>query len=435
MTSTNLPKPLRPRYPWRILLLAAVTLPLVAVGGWVGICLIDRLRASWEVQAVVAELDRDDPGWTLEELLAQRPPIPDEQNGALRVAAAYALIPKEAPARSGCGSAASRRGTARKGGPGIQHLQDSIIDLEPCIALDAKQLAYLRSQHKKMAAAFREAIKLTDYPRGRYAIDWLPGPRSATLEPAYAGRAVIDLLADGAQLHCHDKDLRGACRCMRSMLHLANYSDDEPCLSVYLMRAAEKSIAAHTLERILGQGQPPPEELLTLQRLLEAADRDEPASLRKALRGDRALVHREMQGWEEGEIPWLRPCEMPRELSSGERLLEWSLEVPVIRRSQALTLRMMTKWIDQCEEPPPAQAALEAKLSREVPGAFRPLLGHSPMVHYLKTAETSFRIRAYLRCAAVLAAVERYRQEKKEWPASLAALVPNYLAEVPARPV
>ena len=41
------------------------------------------------------------------------------------------------------------------------------------------------------------------------------------------------------------------------------------------------------------------------------------------------------------------------------------------------------------------------------------------------------RLRAQLRCTALALAVERYRQARGQWPASLADLVPDYVARIP----
>jgi hypothetical protein len=440
MRPTDLPKPPRPRYRWRILLLAAVTLPLLAVGGWVGICLLDRLRGNWEVRAAVAEIENTDPGWTFDEILAARPPLADEENGARYVAASYALHPKEPPnerpdALPWHGEDPDAEEQRRqKEADELTQLRASIQELEPNFALDAKQLDHLRGRHKKSEAALREALKLADFPRGRYAIQWLPGPFAASLEPAYEGRVVIDLLEDEVRLRSHAGDAPGACRCARAMLHLGRYSDDEPNTSVYLTRLAELSIAAHAAERVLGQGQPAPQDLLTLQRLLEAADAGDPASLRMALRGDRAAIQRTARAYENGEIPSLQELESHQKPTLWGWLREGLLDVPLMRRGHALHLGMLTKWIGHCDRPPAEQAALAAKLERDVPNALRVALGHFVMSGYQKTSDASFRVRASLRCAAVLAATERYRQEKGAWPDSLDVLVPQYLARVPADP-
>jgi hypothetical protein len=444
MKPLNLPKPPRPRCPWRILVLGAVTLPLLAVGGWVGICMIDRLRASWEVQAAVAEVDQADPGWTLEEILARRKRIPDKQNGALRIAAIKALLPKEAPIEER--PAIPWHGEAddpklleqerrQKAAEELAQLQDGITDLEPCIALDATQLDYLRARHKKVDAAFREALQLADFPQGCFAINWLPDPLSVKIEPAMAAREIIALLEDGVRLRTHDKDIQGAFRCVRAVLHVAQYADYEPGSSFYvLIRRAGLYVAVSALERILGHEQVSPEALLTLQRLFEGADRDEPACLRNALRGDRAFVHWVMRAYDLGELSLFSRSGSLPDPSIWERLKVYLLDVPAVRRCHALYLRTKLKWIRQCDHPLAEQSALAKRFEGDVFWKMRELLGCSPASDMLKLSESSYRLRAALRCTIAAAAAERYRQEKGEWPASLEVLVPGYLKEVPADP-
>src|SRR5436305_12905989 len=54
-------------------------------------------RAHWELSAVMAELDRRDPGWRLEEIEAAREVIPPQQNSAGPLLAARALLPAQWP--------------------------------------------------------------------------------------------------------------------------------------------------------------------------------------------------------------------------------------------------------------------------------------------------------------------------------------------------
>ena len=59
-----------------------------------------------------------------------------------------------------------------------------------------------------------------------------------------------------------------------------------------------------------------------------------------------------------------------------------------------------------------------------------------PRVEKITTdlAKGQARTVAELRCALCALAAERYRRTQGDWPASLAALVPNYLASIPVDP-
>src|SRR5438105_3622213 len=77
----------RPRRWRRRIFVAALCLTFL-VGG--GIVLLVWLSSS-ALHELMAEMDRDDPGWRLEELEAKRAVLPDERNSALQILAVKRL--------------------------------------------------------------------------------------------------------------------------------------------------------------------------------------------------------------------------------------------------------------------------------------------------------------------------------------------------------
>src|SRR5262245_12786676 len=81
--------PAKPRRRWgrRILktLLFLIVLSLAAY-------FVFSFLAKHELASAIAEADRLDPGWRLDDLEAAGRDIPDDENGALRVAAAHRLL-------------------------------------------------------------------------------------------------------------------------------------------------------------------------------------------------------------------------------------------------------------------------------------------------------------------------------------------------------
>src|SRR5437763_1750700 len=75
-------KAARAPHRWRIVL-GALALVFAALAGlwW-----YDDWAAERDFQAALAETDRLDPGWRLEDILAARPAIPDDRNSAKLVA-------------------------------------------------------------------------------------------------------------------------------------------------------------------------------------------------------------------------------------------------------------------------------------------------------------------------------------------------------------
>ena len=90
-----IPEKTRRRWRRRVLRLGVLLLLIVSLlaAGYSYFCAItDR-----ELEQAVEEADRLDPGWRLEELAALPVVIPDNQNAALCVLSAGALLPKDWP--------------------------------------------------------------------------------------------------------------------------------------------------------------------------------------------------------------------------------------------------------------------------------------------------------------------------------------------------
>ncbi len=58
------------------------------VAGWLGARTVDRRLA-----AAVAAADRDDPAWRFDDLLANREPVPDEENSSIVMDKVLSLLP------------------------------------------------------------------------------------------------------------------------------------------------------------------------------------------------------------------------------------------------------------------------------------------------------------------------------------------------------
>src|SRR6267378_4265851 len=90
MSSTQAPAPVAqsPRRWRRRLIVGIVAVLGVGVGGFAFLFYHEA-----DLEQAVAEADRLDPGWRLEEMEAARAAVPDAENGAVLVLAAHPLIP------------------------------------------------------------------------------------------------------------------------------------------------------------------------------------------------------------------------------------------------------------------------------------------------------------------------------------------------------
>src|SRR5262245_2024381 len=138
-----------PRARWRLLLaLAAVVL----LGGLLTVFVSRHFEAAADadLQEAMAEADRLDPGWRLEDIQAKRAKVPDEQNGALHAQAVAKQVPKDWV-------------TGEEFGRLFE-------ELAPEARLNAQQLKLLRDELARAGGAVAEARKMKGLPRGRFPI-------------------------------------------------------------------------------------------------------------------------------------------------------------------------------------------------------------------------------------------------------------------------
>jgi hypothetical protein len=364
------------------------------------------------LQEVLAELDRTDPGWRLQELMDARPAVPDVQNGALVAARAYALGLRSWPR------------------PDRDDLFD---DLHPTVRLSRAQDLRLRDELGRVGRAVEEARKLADRPRGRYALTFKENPNDTDLSHAMETRVLACLLKFDGWLRAQEGDLAGAAASCRAAFNAGRSLGDEPCLVSQRARGRCIGVGCRALARVLNQGELSEADLLALQRLIE--DEIRHPNLRIALRGERAMAHALYEGLERGKIKLEKPwCQFgllhnffPENPSLGAC---WPSEVRADR------LRMYGLMADAIEsaglpdhERRTALVVLRARAStmKDSP-ASRSLYG-------LIFVEDDFRrTRAVLQCFRVALAAERYRLRHEDWPESPARLVPDLLTEEPLDP-
>ena len=219
----------------------------------------DRLRQ------VIAELDRTDPGWRLEDLEARRIVVPEAENSALRVAAVKRLLPW------GWDLALSDAGVPFYEAPAAQ--------------LNEFQTELLAEELKKVRPAVAQARKLVDQPRGHLDARWgwdsfMVGSSASLFD---AARAVVLLLRYDAALRSQEGDADGALASIRGTLNAGRSVYDDPALVAQLLRNAYSVIALTGLERVLAQGEPSEAALSGVQSLL-----DDEGALPRFLIGARA---------------------------------------------------------------------------------------------------------------------------------------------------
>src|SRR5262245_38571102 len=203
-TKPTTPAPPRRRWGRRILkaFLLLIVLSLTAY-------FVFSFLAKHELASAIAEADRLDPGWRLDELEAAGRDIPDDQNAALRVAAAHRLLagtwPVWPPEQVSDPTAMQKR----------------FAELAADEPLTQLQVDALRGLLKNNAPALAEARKLADMPRGRsapggYAHSIWRGPGNPHLVMV---REVTELLSYDVLLRVQLQDLDGAVASCRALVN------------------------------------------------------------------------------------------------------------------------------------------------------------------------------------------------------------------------
>jgi hypothetical protein len=417
--------PVRRRRRWPYL----VILVLLAVVVLIALYVRRDLASERELQAALAETDRLDPRWRLEDIEADRAVVPDAINSGTPATAAKQLIPKQWP---------FWQFLSQLPDPQVAALALSFGNVEPQQQLNEEQVTALRDEMKRAEVALAEARKLVDLPEGRYPITYSPDFIGTLLPHAQNPREIAALLGHDALLRGQDNDPDGALASCRGILNAGRSLGDEPFLVSMLVRIAVRGIAVSRTQRVLAQGEPSEEALRQFQRLLEKEE-SEPLFL-VAARGERAGQDKLMEAIQAGKVN-ISAREMAmmsglgRDSNNGPTLSEFLLlRNSAFKKSQrAATLRWMDRYVEIAKLPPEKRNGefqqLEATLKDQ------PLFVRLLMPAMSKMADVAQRGDAAVRCAILAVAAERYRRAQGHWPETLDALKEaGYLRAIPTDP-
>jgi hypothetical protein len=398
------PRP-RPRR-WRRRILRTLLLLVLLGGGGIAFFL---WYAASDLNDILAEIDRQDPGWRLADIEAKRKAVRDDKNSALQIMAVKALL----------------------GGQSVwtPAMDWKFGDLPPQVQFNDQQVAYLEKRFDVLKNAAVEARKLKDMPEGRYPIKYSDDFFSTILNCQEA-RGACEVLQWDAARRAHALDTDGALESCLALLHCARSFGDEPLIISMLVRCACNAIAVGALERTLAQAQSPPREA-SLKRLQAAAatEMQEPTFL-TAVRGERAGAHHLLQNMREGKV-----TAKTLGLTLGDPVQAAMIEhFPGYRTRQHAGLLRYLHKIAEAAKLPPKESEERLKELGDTMKA-EPALARLLAPAFTKVREAERRNQAYLRCAVAAVAAERFRLAKTRWPESLEALVKaGFLHAVPTDP-
>ncbi len=411
--------PVRPRRRWRrAVVFGAVGLGLLAVL-MVGYFVYQGHVAEQALKDAIAEADRLDPGWRLEELEARRVMLPAEKNAATYVnkagRAAFTTL---------------NLGTNRAD---LTAIQEQLEKLPPHVRMTGDQAAALRAALKPLAGNLADARIVGDLPEGRYPVDW---PKSIVMAIPHVDRAnvVTRILSNEGRLHMYMGDTDKAWVCCRASFNVARSLGDEPITLSQLVRARIAMDAIRQFERTLAQGQVGDSNLADMQKLL--LDEIQQPAVLITVRGERAFLDSIFSKVATGESSateltyvargnWGAPPGLRDEVSGYLSRHEFKPAHAWLLRYTTAAVEIIKKHGHDSEGP---LKELEATLA-DAPTLARQL---APKFGRLASVKKS---RALCACAYAAMAAERYRLQHKRWPALLAELAAaRLLDELPTDP-
>jgi hypothetical protein len=244
------------------------------------------------------------------------------------------------------------------------------------------------------------------------------------------------LLNFAAILRMHENKSAEAVHLCLAAFNCARSAGNEVSQMGIYVQSSHVNSAIDTLERILGLGTAPEEELVAMQRLLE--DQWRRPLLLQQFRGERATTD------------WLlqRRAQRPDMWAWAGQLLEHgrqrgfispfnSVNVGVLAggsllAQRAVLLKYSNEKVEAAKLPESLQDVAIGKIETEIqrrPGIWRFLVSSS--WYYLPHLRNEM---ARVRCAIVSLACERYRMAHGQWPARLEDLTPKFLDKLPVDP-
>jgi hypothetical protein len=407
---------------WRRWLLGGFCSLILFVGVTSAKELFARWQASTDLEKIIADLDRLDPRWRLEEIEADRRLVPPEKNSATIVLAANRLLPN-----------------------GWQDwqakIQDELKAVSPPFALRQDQVDKLTEELQPLVAASRKARELKDYLQGRFHLQYSANYFDTPLLDQGCARRVAALLnLDVARL-LHSQELLDAWQANEAMLNAARSLGDEPSIATMFSRLYNTKLATRNLERILGQGELKAPQLEEMQQALR--EESQAPLFAIGMRGERAGIHRLFSKLESGELSSFAqamPGAATRKQTSDSTwwgLLTDFFAYSMVLRSHAVLLEWETKAVEKAKLPPVQRYVVlnnfNAKFLEEVPEgdkskAIARLLFPSVNLFINSEQETH----TLLACAVAGLGAERFRLQLGRWPGSLDELAKTgFLKEVP----
>ncbi len=385
------------------LLVVVLTTPLIYH-------VVVRAQGRRELDAVLAQLDRNDPGWRLDDIVratnAKLPP--DDRNPFVLATAANDLLPPNSKERS-------------KNFPVWPAA-------EPNVLLDTATKARFVVVFRGMEPTIDLARGLADLPDAGGNVIVMPAnPLNREMGRESDLGLMQRILRADAVLLAEDGKYDKAVRSVRAALATARALGDDPSCIGQRARVGAGVAAVRAIEGVLNLGEPGA-GLAELQA--ELVRESEVPKFLVGMRGERACFERICAFIDSGAAS-------DDVTAKGYHFIEARLQSLLIQThlgsDQAFGLQLLTRYIAVAELPPYARlAALQALPS--VPLDPRKMLTRILIPYVKNFCESTLRSQGELAAVAAGIACERHRRRFGHWPATLADIPKDILAAVPTDP-
>ena len=425
------------------LVILAFILAVILVGGFGYI----RFSGGRDLELALAETDRLDPHWRLEDLEAHRPPLPPlNENGFEQIMAAMRVAPTKPWPQPSFPQFDSDQKYQKLV---VQALNKSLKDYDQRspVLLNEEEARVLRAELERGKETIAMLRKMVDFPTGR-------GPSLVAdrgfifrVAPRYmlAWDAGKMLQADG-RVRIQDGDVGGALHDANALLRMGWTLAEEPHVEAQLMRRGLEGLAVEVLERTLAGGVASEAELASLQAELERPGFDTGSDM--VFRGQRAYFDRILEHAQSGAISWseLRALVNPIAGISGigitTRFLmaaRFAALCSNIAGERARLLRHNNELIAIAQAPPherqkPYREIIARMQQQEARKFDLSQTFISSSVLFVAYAEAEIDSLARVLCARAGLAAERFRLANQRWPQNLEELTPQWLKAVPTDP-
>jgi hypothetical protein len=390
-----------------LVLLGVLVLLIVAGAVGIGLYMNHQRKIDEALKDAIARTDQLDAAWRMEDIDRQRSAMPDEQNAATHIKAAWALL------------------ATAKSKDYHQFLDQAYEELLPQVQVNPEWTERLRKGLEPLEPAAIEATKAVPLKKGWYPLAWSPD-FIMTLVPHWEWvREVAYLMQCRAVLQSQDGRHDEAWQSTMAILAAGRSLGDEPLLNGQLIRMSLQKMTARGLERCLAQGTVSDALLAGAQQQL-AEEAAQPLYL-FGLRGERAGMHMLMTNIENGAVdlktfyPMAVGMNRRGKGSTGILPVLPQLEVNA-RVDHTWLLHFHNEALECLKLPPDAMLArlraLEATATSDAPG-----FAHKLVASVSRFGATAIRSRVLLECTRAGIGCERFRLQHGRWPTSLEEVV------------